>query len=68
MRKVAEYLTHAKECQQMAAKMRDPRQKQQLIEMANAWEMLAEERRRQLAKQAANGVPMAGQEEQPDSR
>lgn len=50
MRKVSEYLAHAKECQQMAAKMQDPRQRQQLIEMADAWEMLAAERKRQLAK------------------
>jgi hypothetical protein len=68
MQKVTEYLAHARECQQMAAKMQDPHQKQQLIEMANAWEMLAEERRRQLAKQAVNEVPVAGHEGQPDNR
>ena len=52
MQKVSEYESHAAECRQMAAKMRDPVQKEQLEEMAEAWTMLAGERRKHLLKQA----------------
>lgn len=51
MRKVSEYEQHAQECRAMARTMKDPQHKQQLQEMADAWEMLAEERRRQIARQ-----------------
>ncbi len=51
MRKVSEYEAHATECRQLAANMRDQVHKTQLIEMAEAWGMLAEARRKQLAKQ-----------------
>lgn len=51
MRKVAEYEQHAEECRRMATGMKDPKQRQQLQEMAAAWEMLAVERKKQLAKQ-----------------
>jgi hypothetical protein len=53
MRKLSEYENHVSECRQMAVKMRDPVQKKQLEEMADAWAMLADERRKQLLK--ANG-------------
>lgn len=52
MRKVSEYEQHADECRKMAAKMKDPTHKRQLEEMADAWTMLARERRKQLQKQA----------------
>jgi hypothetical protein len=52
MRKVSEYEQHARECRNMAASMKDPEHKKQLQDMAAAWEMLASERRKQLAKQA----------------
>jgi hypothetical protein len=52
MRKVSEYQEHAKECRQMAAFMKDPQHKQQLQDMAEAWDMLAREREKHLAKQA----------------
>jgi hypothetical protein len=55
MRKVSEYQEHATECRQMAASMKDSEHKKQLNDMAEAWEMLARERERQLAKQAAGG-------------
>lgn len=51
MRKVSEYEQHAKECRDMARTMKDAHHKQQLEEMAEAWDMLAAERRRQLARQ-----------------
>lgn len=53
MRKVSEYEQHARECRDMARIMKDPHHKQQLQDMAAAWDMLAEERRRQLARQDA---------------
>jgi hypothetical protein len=52
MRKVSEYLEHAAECRKMASQMRNPQHKKQLEDMAQAWEMLARERARQLAKTA----------------
>jgi hypothetical protein len=53
MRKVSEYEQHAAECRKMAAQLKDPNQKKQLEDMATAWEMLAEARRRQLLKLGA---------------
>ena len=52
MRKVSEYEQHAHECRRMAANMRDAGHRKQLEDMAEAWEMLARERQRQLMKQA----------------
>ena len=52
MRKVSEYELQAAECRQMAAKAGDPLHKKQLEEMAEAWTMLARERRKLLLKQA----------------
>jgi hypothetical protein len=52
MRKLSEYENHIIECRQMAAKMRDPVHKKQLEQMADAWTMLADERRKQLLKHA----------------
>lgn len=50
MRKISEYEQHAAECRQMAAKTSNPIHKKQLEEMADAWGMLARERKRQLLK------------------
>jgi hypothetical protein len=55
MRKVSEYEQHATECRQMAVKMSNPVHKEQLEEMAKAWSMLADERRKQLVKRG-NGL------------
>lgn len=52
MRKVSEYKRHAAECRKLAAMMKDPTQQRQLQEMAKAWDMLAREREKQLAKQS----------------
>ena len=57
MRKVSEYETHAAECRAMAAGMKNPTHKKQLQEMAEAWAMLARERRKQLLKTTQNGPP-----------
>jgi hypothetical protein len=51
MRKISEYQAHARECRQMAATMKHQEHKKQLQDMAAAWEMLACEREKQLAKQ-----------------
>jgi len=40
MRKISEYEQRATECRKMAAKTRNPLHKQQLEDMARAWEML----------------------------
>jgi hypothetical protein len=50
MRKVSEYERHAAECRRMALKATDPVHKEQLTSMADAWKMLADERRKQLAR------------------
>jgi hypothetical protein len=50
MRKVSEYREHAKECRQLARQIKDPAHQKQLEEMAQAWDMLAAERTRQLGK------------------
>ena len=57
MRKVSEYEQHAAECRAMARRTRNPVYKKQLEEMAEAWAMLARERRKQLQKQT-NGAPL----------
>ncbi len=51
MRKVLEYEMHAKECRRMAVQMKNLEHKKQLQDMAEAWEMLARERERQMKKQ-----------------
>jgi len=50
MKKVSEYLQHARECREMKRTF-NPGSRQQLEEMAEAWEQMAEARRRQLRKQ-----------------
>jgi hypothetical protein len=51
MRKLSEYQDHATECRQMATKMRDPVHRKQLEDMAEAWAMLARERKKKLLKE-----------------
>jgi hypothetical protein len=52
MRKVSEYEAHATECREMSGQMKDPLRKKQLEDMAEAWTQFANERRKQLAKEA----------------
>lgn len=56
MRKVSEYHEHADECRQLARQMKNPKQREQLEAMASAWMMLAEERRKQIAKVQKSGA------------
>ena len=48
MKKISEYEAHAEECRKMAGQMKDPAHQQQLIDIAEAWEMLAKARAKQL--------------------
>lgn len=48
MRKVSDYQQHADECRAMARKTLNAVQRRQLEEMAEAWAMLADVRRKQL--------------------
>ena len=50
VRKISEYLEHAKECREMALKARAD-QRQQLENMAATWEQLAENRRKKLERE-----------------
>ena len=49
MKKIHEYLLHAAECREMA-RTASPAHRQQLEQMAETWEQLAEARKRQLEK------------------
>ena len=44
MLKVSEHKQHAAECRDIASRMRNPEQRHQLEDIAQAWEMLAIER------------------------
>ena len=52
MHKLSEYEEHATECRKMATIMRDPLHRKQLEDMAEAWAMLARERKRKLLREA----------------
>ena len=49
MRKIEEYLEHAAECREMA-RTALPSHRQQLEQMAETWDQLAEARKRQLER------------------
>ena len=53
MKQAAEYRQHAKECEKLAHNARNELERQQLIEMAAAWERMAVERERQILRDAA---------------
>jgi hypothetical protein len=57
MRKITEYEEHAQICRKMAARANKPEHKQQLIDMAQAWEMLGRERLRQLERSLRRVTP-----------
>jgi len=48
MKKVSEYRQHAEECRQLAKQITNPMHLRQSEEMAEAWEMGAQQRERQL--------------------
>ena len=47
---MSEYEAHAAECRRLAGTMKDPEQKRQLEEMAQAWDMMADVRKKQLTQ------------------
>ena len=48
MIKTDEYIQHAKDCRRLAKQMESGEQRDQLIKMAETWEVLAAERERNL--------------------
>ena len=58
MKKISEYEAHAADCRKMASQMSNPEHRKQLIEMAEAWDMLAEARAKQL-KQRSGEPPQS---------
>lgn len=52
MRTVAEYQQYAKECLELAAKLKDPQDKRALELMGSAWLKAAAQRKAQLAREA----------------
>jgi hypothetical protein len=46
MKKASEYREHARECRELAALMAEPENRRQLLDMAESWDLLAEERER----------------------
>ena len=50
MKKINEYLLHVAECREMA-RTASPTHRQQLEQMAETWEQLADTRKRQLERQ-----------------
>jgi len=57
MRMVSEYERRAEECRKIATQMKDPEQKKQIEVMAQAWDLLARTRRKQLQKASQGFAP-----------
>jgi len=51
MKKAEDYLTHARECRELAANARDEGQRDMLLKMADTWDGLAESRKQEVARQ-----------------
>ena len=51
MRKVEDYKRHADECRKMASSSSDEEGRQGLLQMAETWEALANDRQEQIARQ-----------------
>lgn len=51
MKRVTEYLEHSAMCRSMAHLANDPGRKEELLELAAKWALLAEEREKLLASQ-----------------
>ena len=51
MKKISDYKRHAEECRQLATAAALPEHRTQLVRMAETWEMLAEQREREAARQ-----------------
>ena len=57
MQKANDYLKHANECRALAKQMENGQQRDQLLKMAETWEVLAAERRRTLRNTPENDGP-----------
>jgi hypothetical protein len=57
MKKTDEYLKHAKDCRRLAKQMESGEQRDQLIKMAETWEVLARERERTLRNRGDETLP-----------
>lgn len=51
MTRVKEYLAHSETCRSLAHQATDPTRKEELLELAANWALLAEEREKLLASQ-----------------
>ena len=56
MKTVEEYLRHADECDGLARKAISAEQREQIVNMAATWRMLAEERRAKILRQAGEAA------------
>ena len=52
MKKLSEYEEHVRECKQLAQFATSPEHRQMLLNMAETWQALADERRRRQSKAA----------------
>jgi hypothetical protein len=51
MKKASDYRRHAEECRALASSAALPEHRDQLLEMAHTWDMLAQQREAELARQ-----------------
>ena len=56
MEKASEYREHARECRNLASLMAEPKNRQQLLDMAESWDSLADERERLVRLAKATGL------------
>jgi hypothetical protein len=57
MKQAAEYRQHAAECLKLANNARNAAERQQLLEMAAAWDRMAVEREHQIMRAEQTGDP-----------
>ena len=62
MKKSEDYLKHAKACRGLAKQMESGEQRDQLLKMAETWEVLAAERSRTLRNRGEEGAPLSPKE------
>jgi hypothetical protein len=61
MNKTFDFLNHARECRSLAKQMENGEQRDQLMKMAETWEVLAQERERTLANRPEDDVSPAAE-------
>ena len=57
MKKASDYLKHAKDCRSLAKQMESGEQRDQLLKIAETWEVLARERERTLRNRGEEPLP-----------